>query len=142
MFVYVFSIVLIVGSNILYNICSKAIPEKANPFSSLFVTYLTGAIITLIAFVFYKSDKGFFETLGDLNWASIVLGFCIVGLEFGYIMAYRAGWNISIGSLVANIFLALMLIPIGIFFYKEGFGINQILGAVFCLIGLIFINKR
>lgn len=142
MFMYVFSIVLIVGSNILYNICSKSIPEKANPFSSLFVTYLTGAFITLVAFVFYKSDKGFFETLGDLNWASIVLGFCIVGLEYGYIMAYRAGWNISIGSLVANIFLALMLIPIGIFFYKEGFGINQILGVVFCLIGLIFINKR
>lgn len=142
MFMYVFSIVIIVASNTLYNICSKAIPEKANPFSSLFVTYLTGAIITLIAFIFYKSDKGFFETLGDLNWASVVLGFCIVGLEFGYIMAYRAGWNISIGSLVANIFLALMLIPIGIFFYKEGFGINQILGAVFCLIGLLFINKR
>ena len=142
MFMYVFSIALIVASNILYNICSKSIPEKANPFSSLFITYLTGAVVTLIAFQLTKTDKGFFKTLGDLNWTSIVLGVSIVGLEFGYIMAYRAGWNISIGSLVANIILALVLIPIGVFFYKEGFGTNQLLGIVICVIGLILINKK
>ena len=142
MFMYVFSIIIIVASNILYNICSKSIPEKANPFSSLFITYLTGAIITIIAFKFYKTDKGFFQSFEDLNWTSIVLGFSIVGLEFGYIMAYRAGWGISIGSLVANILLAIMLIPIGILFFKEGFGINKILGIAFCIIGLILINKK
>ena len=142
MFMYVFSIIIIVVSNILYNICSKSIPEKANPFSSLFITYLTGAIITIIAFKFYKTDKGFFQSFEDLNWTSIVLGFSIVGLEFGYMMAYRAGWNISVGSLVANIILALMLIPIGILFFKEGFGINKILGIAFCILGLIFINKK
>ena len=142
MFMYVFSIIIIVVSNILYNICSKSIPEKANPFSSLFITYLTGAIITIIAFKFYKTDKGFFQSFEDLNWTSILLGFSIVGLEFGYIMAYRAGWNISVGSLVSNIILALMLIPIGILFFKEGFGINKILGIAFCILGLIFINKK
>lgn len=142
MFMYVFSIILIVISNIMYHICSKSIPEKANPFSALFITYITGAIITIIAFKFYKTDKGFFQSFEDLNWASILLGFCIVGLELGYTMAYRAGWNISIGSLVANIMVALMLIPIGILFFKEGFEINKILGIVFCIIGLIFINKQ
>lgn len=139
---YVFSIIIIVLSNILYNICSKSTPEKANPFSSLFITYLTGTIITVIAFNFYKTNKGFFQSLKDLNWTSIVLGFCIVGLEFGYIMAYRSGWNISVGSLVANILLALMLVPVGMLFFKEGFGLNKILGIVFCIVGLIFINKK
>ncbi|WP_048817916.1 EamA family transporter [Desulforamulus hydrothermalis] len=141
MFIYVFSIVLIVASNVLYNICQKSTPEKANPFSALLVTYLTAAVLTLIAFLFSKNDKSFFQSFADLNWTSIVLGFSIVGLELGYLLAYRAGWKISVGSLVANIALALMLIPIGIFFYKEGFGLNKILGAVFCIIGLILINK-
>jgi drug/metabolite transporter (DMT)-like permease len=76
-----------------------------------------------------------------LNWTSPLLGIAIVGLEFGYIMAYRAGWNISVGSLVANILLALALIPIGILFYQEGFGLNKILGAILCIAGLILINK-
>ncbi len=142
MSMYIFSIIIIVVSNIMYNICSKSIPGKANPFSSLIITYLTAAIISIVAFKFYKHDKGFFQSFEDLNWASIVLGISIVGLEFGYVMAYRVGWNISMGSLVANILLALMLIPIGILFFKEGFGINKVLGIVLCIIGLIFMNKK
>ena len=138
---YVFSIVLIVASNILYNICQKSTPQKANPFSALIITYLTAAILTFIVIMFYKTDKGFFESFKELNWTSIVLGVSIVGLEFGYLMAYRSGWNISVGSLVANIILALMLIPIGILFFKEGFELNKILGSAFRIIGLILINK-
>jgi uncharacterized membrane protein len=138
---YVFSIVLIVTSNILYNLCQKSTPQKADPFSALFITYLTAAFFTVIIFIFNKTDKSFFQSFKDLNWTSIVLGVSIVGLEFGYLMAYRAGWKISVGSLVANIALALMLIPIGILFFKEGFGLNKILGAIFCIIGLVLINK-
>lgn len=141
MFMYVFSIVLIVASNVFYNIFQKSTPQKANPFSALIVTYITATILTTIAFFFSKSDIGFFASFKELNWTSIALGISIVGLEFGYIMAYRAGWNISVGSLVANIILALMLIPVGILFYKEGFEPNKIFGAALCIIGLLVINK-
>lgn len=138
---YVFSIVLIVASNILYNICQKSTPESVNPMSSLLVTYLTASIITLITFLLYYTDKSLVQSVKELNWTSIALGVAIVGLEFGYLMAYRAGWNISEGSLVANIILALMLIPVGIFFYQEGFAINKTVGVVLCVIGLILLNK-
>lgn len=141
MFIYVASIVLIVVSNIVYNIAQKSTPQNANPFAALLITYLTAIIITVIAFLFNKADKGFFQSFGDLNWTSIVLGFAIFGLEFGFLLAYRAGWNISVGSLVANIFLAVMLIPVGVLFYKEGFDLYKIIGAVFCIAGLILINK-
>lgn len=141
MFMYVFSIVLIVTSNIIYNVCQKSTPANANPFSALFVTYLTATFFTILLFIFNKTDKSFYESFTNLNWTSIALGVSIVGLEFGYLMAYRAGWQISLGSLVANIALALALIPIGVFFYKEGFDINKIIGAAFCVIGLILINK-
>jgi uncharacterized membrane protein len=141
MFMYVFSIVLIVASNILYNVCQKSTPERANPFSALLITYLVAMILTGIALLVYKTDKAILKSFKELNWTSIVLGVAIVGLEFGYLMAYRAGWNISVGSLVANILLALMLIPIGILFYKEGFELNKILGAAFCIVGLILINR-
>src|SRR5690554_634755 len=138
---YVFSIALIVASNILYNVCQKSTPQKANPFSALFLTYLVAGILTVIAFYLGKPEKTFIQSFKGLNWTSPVLGIAIVGLEFGYIMAYRAGWNISVGSLVANILLALALIPIGIIFYQEGFGLHKILGAILCIAGLILINK-
>lgn len=142
MFIYVFSIVLVVASNVVYHICQKSTPSGANPFSALLVTYLTAAVLAAIAFWFYGPDKGFFQSFKDLNWTSIVLGISILGLEFGYMMAYRAGWNISIGSLVANIIVALMLIPVGILFYKEGFELSKIVGAALCIAGLILINKK
>ena len=141
MFMYVFSIVLIVASNIMYNICQKSTPQKANPFAALFVTYLVAIVLSLVALYANKAGKTFVQSCKDLNWTSIVLGFAIVGLEFGYIMAYRAGWNISVGSLVANIILAVTLIPIGIIFYKEGFGPNQVFGSILCIVRLILINK-
>jgi hypothetical protein len=139
---YVFSIFLIVLSNTMYNICQKSTPQKANPFVALLVTYLTAMVLTGIAFYCSKGDKNIWHALKGLNWTSVVLGFAILGLEFGYLMAYRAGWNISVGSLVANIILALILVPIGILFYKEGFEFTKVLRAAFCIVGLILINKK
>jgi drug/metabolite transporter (DMT)-like permease len=139
---YVFSIILIVLSNILYNVCQKSTPESVNPFTALLVTYFTAAMLTAIAFLVNSADKTLLQSVKELNWTSLALGVSIVGLEFGYLMAYRSGWNISVGSLVANILLAIMLIPVGIIFYKEGFGFNKLFGVVFCLIGLFLINKN
>jgi len=139
MFMYVFSVVLIVAANIFYNICQKSTPQKAN---ALFTTYAIASIVTFILFHFSKTDKGFLESIKDLNWTSIVLAFCIVGLEFGYIMAYRSGWSISLCPLVANSILTILLIPIGIFIFKENFDVNKLFGIIFCIIGLILINRN
>lgn len=141
MYMYVLSILIVVASSILYHICQKSTPPRADPFLALLVTYLTATILTIIMFMFNKHDRGVFRLITDLNWTSIVLGIAIIGLEFGFLMAYRAGWKISIGALVANTTIALILIPIGILFFKEGFGLNKILGSIFCIIGLILINK-
>jgi drug/metabolite transporter (DMT)-like permease len=126
----------------MYNISQKSTPEKANPFVALLVTYTTAIVITAGVLIFNRPEKGLIESFKELNWTSLLLGLAIIGLEFGYLMAYRAGWNISVGSLVANIILALMLIPIGIIFYKERFELTKILGSVFCIVGLILINKK
>ncbi len=141
MFLYMLPIVIVVISNIVYHICQKSTPQTANPFSALLVTYLTAAVLTAIAFCFSKSDKSLLQSFGDLNWTSMVLGIAVIGLEMGFLMAYRVGWNISIGSLAANILLAVILIPVGILIYNEGFHSKQMIGAVFCIIGLILINK-
>jgi len=140
-FIYVFSIVLVIASNVFYNISQKSTPGHVNPFISLLVTYMTAGVITLLASFFYKTEKSFFESIKELNWTSFVLGFSIVGLEIGYLLAYRAGWNISVGSLVANIILAIILIPIGLLLYHEGFEAKKLLGVVLCISGLILINR-
>jgi uncharacterized membrane protein len=71
----------------------------------------------------------------------LALGIAIVGLEFGYICIYRAGWKIGVASLVANISLACVLLLVGLFVYKEVITLKQLLGMGICAIGLMLIVK-
>ena len=50
MFAYVWSIALVVLSNVVYQICAKSVPAAINPFASLTVTYLVGAAASCILF--------------------------------------------------------------------------------------------
>lgn len=138
---YYLPIILIVTANVFYNICTKSTPETANPFLSLLVTYLVAALLTFLLMITNGLDEGLIQSFKRLNWTSFALGISVVALEFGYISAYRAGWNISLGSLVANISLAILLIPVGLLFYKEVLTTNHLIGIALCLAGLFFINR-
>ena len=141
MLVYVLPMVLVVFSSLVYNLCQKATPQNVNPFSALLITYLTAALLTVVAALLYRADEGFWASFSKLNWTSFVLGVSIVGLEAGYLLAYRAGWNLGVSSLVANTIMALLLIPIGIIVFQEGFSLYKAAGIVLCIGGLILINK-
>lgn len=77
-----------------------------------------------------------------MNWASYVLGMVIVGLEVGFIYAYKAGWQVSTAAIVQSSFLAVLLIPVGALLYRETITWNKIVGILICLVGLVFINLK
>ncbi|HHW46867.1 MAG TPA: EamA family transporter [Clostridiales bacterium] len=137
----IWPIALVVLANLFYHICSKSTPGDANAFLSLCVTYLIAAVASFALFVFTGQTKNLINELSKLNWASFALGMSIVALEFGYICAYRSGWKISVGSLVANIVLACALVFVGLLLFKEKISIRQIIGIAVCILGLFLINK-
>ena len=47
----IWPLLLIVGSNCFYNICTKSMPERTNTFGALTVTYLVGAVLSAVLFV-------------------------------------------------------------------------------------------
>ncbi len=69
------------------------------------------------------------ESVKTANMASVILGCAVVGLELGFLLAYRSGWNISSASLVSNTLVALLLIPIGLVMYKESITLNTMIGV-------------
>ncbi|MBR0473107.1 MAG: hypothetical protein IJI98_10480 [Methanosphaera sp.] len=133
-------ILIIVLSNCLYHICSKTIPGNVNTFGSLTVTYVSAAILSAILFVSMVKPENLVVQLSNINWSSILLGICIVGLEAGYIYAYRLGWQVNNAPVVANTCLAIALLIIGAVLFHEGISVKQIVGMILCIIGLIFIN--
>jgi drug/metabolite transporter (DMT)-like permease len=64
----------------------------------------------------------------------------IIGLEVGWIFAYKAGWEVSTGFIVQSAVLAIMLLAVGFFIYHEALTWNKLLGVAICLIGLVFLN--
>ena len=83
-----------------------------------------------------------FSEFPKMNWAPYVLGLVIVGLEVGFIYAYKAGWQVSTASVVQSAFLAVALVIVGFIAYREALTWNKILGVIVCLIGLVFINLK
>lgn len=134
-------IILIVVSNIFYNICSKSTPSTLNPFAALTITYMIGTLASAAAFFLLNPGDSLIQQYKQLNWSTFVLGFVVVGLEAGSIYMYKAGWNISTGQLVYSSILALCLIAVGHFFYHEAITVTKVIGILVCLIGLFLINK-
>ena len=139
---YIWPITLVILSNILYHICAKSAPEGIHPFASLTVTYLTGAIASGILYYALSPQANLVKEYGRLNWTPFVLGIAIVGLEGGWLYAYRAGWQVNTGFLVQSAFVSVLLLFVGYFLYHEALTWNKLLGMIICLVGLFFINLK
>lgn len=135
-----YPIVIIIGSNILYNVCTKSTPSEVNAFAALSVTYLIAAVVCFVTFLITAKGRNILTEFGKTNWTTFVLGVVIVGLELGYILAYRNGWAMNTVSVTANIALAVALIIVAAVFYKETITPKQIAGIVLCGGGLVLIN--
>lgn len=142
MFNFIWPIGLVVLSNVIYQICAKSVPEDINPFASLTVSYLISTIFSAIMYFAFSKGGNLLREYTKLNWAPFLLGVAIVGLEVGFIFAYKAGWQVSTASIVQSSFLALALIFVGWLLYKEALTWNKLVGVVICLIGLLFINHK
>jgi len=142
MFNYIWPLALVVLSNVFYQICTKSVPGEMNPFASLTVTYLVGAIVCFVLFKALGDGGSLSAEYAKLNWAPFVLGLVIVGLEVGYIYAYQAGWPVSTAQIVQASVLAVILIFVGYFLYKESLSWNKIVGILVCLAGLGLINWK
>ncbi|MBQ7155267.1 MAG: hypothetical protein IJR85_06925 [Synergistaceae bacterium] len=129
----IWPLLLIIISNVFYNICTKSIPQDSDSFGTLIITYIAGGVI---AYVLFCVHSGSINPFSSFNMPSLVLGLAIVGLEAGYVYLYRAGWKVSMGSLTANICLAVVLLFVGGMVYRENISLRQIIGAVVCMIGL------
>lgn len=138
---YIWPIALVVLSNTLYQICAKSIPETVNPIASLTITYLTAATASVVLYCVLNRDVNLVQQWRQINWASIVLGLVLVGLEAGFIYAYKAGWQVSTAATVQSAFLAILLLAVGVALYHEAITWNKIVGVAVCLIGLAILNK-
>lgn len=138
MYIPVFIIVL---SNTFYHICAKSTPSNINTFASLSITYAVGTIASALLYFITQRGGNLIQEYHHLNWSSFILGISVVGLEAGFLLMYKAGWNVSTGQIVPSAILAVVLIFVGYLLFHEAITLSKVAGIVICMVGLYFINK-
>lgn len=136
------AIALIVFSNVLYHVCQKSTPGGVNPIMSLLVAYGVAVITTVFLLLFFPLKESVSVAVLRLNWASVLLGFAVVGIELGFLLAYRYGSNIGNTQFYATTMLTLVLIPLGIIFFHEKLSVINVAGIAVCIVGFIMMHHR
>lgn len=139
MFWFFLPILIIVASNVIYDVSAKSIREDLNAYAGTTIIYSILAIFYFLVFEILNPAGSISVEWSQANWAVVTLALGSIGLESGYIFLYRAGWKISLGGMVCNILLAISMLVVGQFLFNETVSLSQYLGVLLCIVGLIII---
>ena len=128
-------------STVLYNLFQKMTPADANPALALSVTYGVALGLTFMLFALYPAGS-LVVSFQKLNWASFALGFAIAGVEIATLLAYRAGWELSLLGIMVNVVASMILVLLGAVLFKERLAPINYIGILVCIVGLILINLK
>lgn len=134
-------IVLIVVSTVLYQLGQRAIPGGVNAFVATLAAYVIAMIGTLVAMPFFSRDGTISESVRALNYGTLLVGLGALGIELGFLLAYRAGWPIGTTSLIANSMVAIVLLIISALLFSESITLPRVTGIVLCLAGLWLVAR-
>jgi len=132
---------LIIGSNLVYQSCSRCASREVQPLAALTIVY---AIATMASFLLFlilgRGGMTFMASLRALNWANYLLGLAIIGLEGGFLCLYRAGWSVSVGPICTYCGVAIGLLVLGALCFHEHITLRQVVGTLLCLGGIAMIS--
>ena len=139
---FYFAFGLTVIGMLLYHVSQKAVPKEANPFLVIVIAYAVGIALCLVLALAFPGKKSLTEAFKGSNWAVFTLGAAAALIELGFLLAYRTGWRISIAAVATNAAAAVVLIPIGLFVFKDQLSWRNVIGLIFCIVGLALVVRQ
>jgi uncharacterized membrane protein len=136
---YYAALAIAIFSSASYHLSIKTQPGAVNPFLPLAVAYLA-AFVICVAGVFLWSDGS--RALSALRPNVLWLALSVVGIEVGFLLAYRAGWHVGYAALTVNACSTLALLPIALLVFKQQVDAGKIIGVLLNLSGLFLLLRR
>lgn len=134
-------IATILIAHTIYQISAKSVPAAMDPFAAVFFNYVVAMAASFVLWMVLGQDRSITGQLEKMNWAPVAMALAITAVEVASVFMYKLGWNISLGSTIANIALAIVLVIVGVLVYKEVVTANQLIGIGLCIAGLIVMNR-
>ena len=138
----VWPIAIVVLGNVLYHLGQRAIPREANAVVATLAAYLVAMIGTMATIPLLARDVQLSSAWRVLNWSTVLVGIGIVGVELGFLLAYRAGWVLGNASLTANVCVAVILLAVGALVFREPLSATRLTGVGVCLLGLWLVTRK
>lgn len=132
-------IALVVLGGVAYHFGQKRIPSTAHPLIAALGMYLIAALAGCLLLPFAAPTRA--TAAASLHWSVALVGLGIVGIEVGFLLAYRVGWEISSAALTVTSLVAIVLLPLGAVVFREAWSLSRLLGFALCLAGLWLVNR-
>jgi multidrug transporter EmrE-like cation transporter len=124
-----------------YHVILKLTPAGANPYLSLSISFAIGAILFATTYA-VAPGAPLRVSFSQLNWTAVALGLVVTCLDFGFMMLYRTGFDVSLGQLITQSAGALLLLLLGVAFFAEKLSLANLGGIALCVVGLWLINQK
>ena len=132
---------MIVGADVVYQVCAKKLSTHASPLAALGTTYIVSALACALLFELTVPEGHIWQELTQVHIPAVIVGISIAGLEVGTIYMYRAGWQMNMGFITYTACIVVLLLFIGAFIYGEPLGWMKLVGVVLTMVGMACIVK-
>ncbi len=128
--------------NVTYHLGQKTISPTANPMVLLMAVYGVAFVFSAIAAPFFQSTAGTPWTAQVFSWPVLVLGAGVLLIEIGFLLAYRSGDILQWSGVAVNGASAMLLVPIALIVFREGFSLSKAAGILLTLAGLALLTRH
>jgi drug/metabolite transporter (DMT)-like permease len=132
---FVYSIALVIASQVTYQLAVKAVPRDSNPFAVLTLVYGLAMVACIALSPLAWRPVAFADARRLLSWPTCLLALAVVGIEMGYLLAYRSGWKLGTTFAVASVATASMLALLGAAWFGDLLDGRRALGLALALAG-------
>ena len=136
---YYLALSIAIVSAACYHLSMKMLPGTVNPFLPLVAAYAMALVLCLIGLALWPEGS---RSLSALRPSVFGVALGVVGIEIGFLLAYRAGWNVGYAALVANVCSTIILLPVGLIYFREQITPQKFAGVVLSLAGLALLIKK
>lgn len=133
---FLLAMLIAVSGQVLYHFMQKSVAPLAHPVLALIAFYLAAAVMSLPLFALFPLTQTLPQALAQMNGAVWGVALAIVLIELGFLLAYRAGADLSSAFVLSAAVVSASLLVIGLLAFEEAITLRHAGGFALCLAGI------
>lgn len=131
---------LAVLGNFFYHVAQKSMPQSTSPMALVMAAYVAAFVLSCVVAPFMQGHEPVSMMRLAFSWQLWLLALGALLIEIAYLMAYRYGGSLQVSSIAVSGTTAVLLIPMSVFFFKEPFSMQKVIGVGVVIAGLYLVT--